>query len=67
MANDGERRRSPRWLPFPGLAIAAGWAGFEAASGSGMSEFISTLLWPGTALYVLITIATYLGWQQTTH
>lgn len=66
MANGGERPRSPRWLPFPGLAIAGGWAAFAAAGGGGMSDFISTLLWPGAVLYVLITIATYLAWQRAT-
>ena len=63
MAGGGKHRRAPWWLPVPGLAIATAWAGYQ---GGGMAEFTSTLLWPGTALYVLVTVATYLGWRRDT-
>lgn len=64
MAQDGQQRQQPRWLPIPGLAIAGGWATIQGASGSGMDDFIPTLLWPGTVLYILTTVTTYLIYQR---
>ena len=61
---DDKDPRLPWWLPLPGLAVAAGWAGYDAVViGVGGSPFLETLLWPGAAIFVLVTIAAFLGWQ----
>lgn len=59
---DDKDPRLPWWVPLPGLAVALGWAGYEGVVGSG-SLFLDTLLWPGAGIFVLVTIATFLGWQ----
>ena len=60
---DDEDPRFPWWLPLPGLGVAATWAAFEGSMGDGFSEFLSVLLWPGAGIFVLVTAATFLGWQ----
>jgi hypothetical protein len=59
---DDKDPRLPWWVPLPGLAVAGGWAGYEGVMG-GSSLFLETLLWPGAGIFVLVTIATFLGWQ----
>jgi hypothetical protein len=59
---DDKDPRLPWWVPLPGLAVAGGWAGYEGVMGGG-SLFLDTLLWPGAGIFVLVTIATFLGWQ----
>ena len=58
-----EDPRLPWWLPLPGLSLAVGWAAYEGVVGGGMSEFLDTLLWPGGGLLVLVTVASFFGWQ----
>ena len=53
--------RFPRWLPLPGIALAAGWAGFTSATAG--AEFVPSLLWPGAGIFALTSVATWLGWQ----
>ncbi len=60
---DDKDPRFPWWMPLPGLAVAGGWAGYEGIVAGGGSPFLDTLLWPGGAIFVLVTIATVLGWQ----
>jgi hypothetical protein len=57
---DDDDPRFPIWLPLPGLALAAGWALYEASGGG---SFLPTLLWPGTAIFVGGMLAAWLGWQ----
>jgi hypothetical protein len=64
MLDDGQPS-FPWWLPFPGIALMVVWAAFQGASaedGAG-GAFLDTLLWPGTAIFVLTTITTYFGWR----
>ncbi|MBM4409963.1 MAG: hypothetical protein FJ037_01310 [Chloroflexi bacterium] len=58
---DGADPRFPRWLPLPGAILAAGWAGYQTASVD--AGFITTLLWPGVAIFLLVTVAAWFGWQ----
>ena len=58
---DDQDPRFPWWLPLPGFAIALTWAAYEAVAAGG--DFLPTLLWPGAAILVLVTIATWFGWQ----
>ena len=53
--------RFPRWLPLPGIVLAAGWAAFSAATGG--AAFLPMLLWPGAGIFALTTVACWLGWQ----
>ncbi len=57
---DDDDPRFPLWLPLPGLALAAGWALYEASGGG---SFLPTLLWPGAAIFVGGMLAAWLGWQ----
>lgn len=52
--------RFPPWLPLPGVLLAVGWAGYQAVAGAG---FFPTLLWPGVAIVLLVTLAAWFGWQ----
>ena len=58
---DGDDPRFPRWLPLPGAVLAAGWAGYQAAASD--AGFIPTLVWPGVAIFLLVTLAAWFGWQ----
>lgn len=58
---DDDDPRFPLWLPLPGIAAAAGWAFYDASSGGG--SFVPTLLWPGVAIFLGTTVASWLGWQ----
>ncbi len=60
LVNDDDPR-FPRWLPIPGVALAAGWAAYQSVTGAG--EFLAALLWPGAAILGLTTLATWFGWQ----
>ena len=71
LVNDDDPR-FPWWLPLPGLALALLWAGYRAASASAgvvspadgpVAVFLGTLLWPGAAIFVLASAATWAGWQ----
>jgi hypothetical protein len=58
---DDQDPRFPRWLPLPGIVAALGWAAYDWAAADG--AFLATLLWPGAAILVLVTIVTWFGWQ----
>ena len=58
---DDDDPRFPLWLPIPGIAAASGWALYEASAGNG--AFLETLLWPGIAIFLGATLASWLGWQ----
>ena len=62
---DDEDPRFPWWLPLPGLALAAVWAAYVATTGDGpaLAALLGSLLWPGAAIFVLTTLATFFGWQ----
>lgn len=72
LVNDDDPR-FPWWLAVPGLALAVLWAGYRAAVASATPElavavaplevFLTTLLWPGVAIFVLASVATWAGWQ----
>lgn len=73
LVNDDDPR-FPWWLPLPGLTLALTWAGYSAATttataaavggaASPLAELVATLLWPGAAIFVLTTGATWFGWQ----
>ncbi|MDA0364743.1 MAG: hypothetical protein O3B31_11590 [Chloroflexi bacterium] len=53
--------RFPLWLPLPGLVAVVGWAAYQQLTGAG--AFLPTALWPGAAIFVLASLATWLGWQ----
>lgn len=53
--------RFPIWLPLPGLAAVIGWAAYQQMTGAG--GFLPTALWPGAAIFVLVSLAAWLGWQ----
>jgi len=62
--------RFPWWLPLPGLVLALAWAGYRAASSAAveggadpLATLLGTLLWPGLAIFVLTSAATWFGWQ----
>lgn len=58
---DDEDPRFPLWLPLPGLAAALGWAAYQQITGAG--ALLPTALWPGAAIFVLVSLAAWLGWQ----
>ena len=60
LVDDGDPR-FPLWLPIPAILVTAGWALYDATAAGG--DFLPTLLWPGAAIFVGTTIATWLGWQ----
>ena len=64
MLDDGQPRLT-WWLPLPGIAFAALWAAYQAASaGDGaLATLIRTLAWPGAAIFVATTITAYFGWR----
>lgn len=63
MLDDGQPRLT-WWLPIPGIALAALWAGYQAASASEWAQaLLQTLAWPGSAIFSIATIATYFGWR----
>ena len=39
--------RFPRWLPLPGIVLAAGWAAFSAATDG--ASFLAVALWPAAS------------------
>lgn len=53
------------WMLLPGVAVAVLWAAYQAvtADDGAAGEFLGQLAWPGTAIYVVTTIAAYLGWR----
>ena len=55
----------PWWLPLPGLALVVLWAAYVAAatSGDGTAVLMRTLIWPGSAIFVVTTATTYFGWR----
>lgn len=53
--------RFPIWLPLPGIMGTGSWAFYDMTVSE--SSFIATLIWPGIAIFILITLATWLGWQ----
>lgn len=58
---DDQDPRFPIWLPLPGLALAIGWAAYQASAVD--ASFLLTALWPGAAIFALTTLATWFGWQ----
>ncbi|TAJ19644.1 MAG: hypothetical protein EPO65_06270 [Dehalococcoidia bacterium] len=58
---DAADPRFPRWLPLPGALFALGWAGYQTAAMD--AGFLPTLLWPGVAIFALVTVAAWFGWQ----
>ena len=58
---DDDDPRFPIWLPLPGALAAAGWALYQASSSG--DAFLATLLWPGVAIFLGTTLASWLGWQ----
>ena len=58
---DDQDPRFPIWLPIPGLALAIGWAAYQASAGE--ASLLPTALWPGAAIFALTTLATWFGWQ----
>jgi hypothetical protein len=58
---DDDDPRFPLWLPIPAILVTAGWALYDATAAGG--DFLPTLFWPGAAIFVGTTIATWLGWQ----
>ena len=68
LVNDDDPR-FPWWLPLPGLGLAVLWAGYRAAAttidpnGAPLEVFLGALLWPGVAVFLLTTVATWAGWQ----
>ena len=60
-----EDPRFPWWLALPGLALALGWAAWQAANADGGAggAFLGALAWPGPAILALATLASFLGWQ----
>lgn len=71
LVNDDDPR-FPWWLAVPGLALALVWAGYRAASASAsvdpnatgpLEVFVRTLVWPGVAIFLLASVATWAGWQ----
>lgn len=68
LVNDDDPR-FPWWLPLPGVGLAIVWAGYRAAAASidpasaPLEVFLTTLLWPGVAVFLLTTAATWAGWQ----
>ncbi len=64
LVNDDDPR-FPWWLPLPGAALALCWGAWQAVSSDGGAgaAFVGAILWPGPAIVVLATLATFLGWQ----
>lgn len=62
MLDDGQPRL-PWWLPLPGLALAVLWVAYVAAAGDGTVLLVQTLVWPGSAIFVVTTVTTYFGWR----
>lgn len=71
LVNDDDPR-FPWWLAVPGIALAVLWAGYRAAAASAAGDpagaaplevFLGTMLWPGAAIFVLASLATWAGWQ----
>ncbi len=71
LVNDDDPR-FPWWLALPGLSLAVLWAGYRAASISAsldpaaappLEVFLGTLVWPGIAIFLLSSVATWAGWQ----
>ncbi|MEZ4504055.1 MAG: hypothetical protein R3C39_15640 [Dehalococcoidia bacterium] len=69
---DDEDPRFPWWLPLPGLALALGWAAFRAVTAGTpgaidqpdtLEVLLTTLLWPGAAIFLLTSLAAFFGWQ----
>lgn len=58
---DDQDPRFPRWLPLPGIVLAAGWAGFHATAND--ASFLGTLAWPGVAIFAIGTLVAWFGWQ----
>ena len=58
---DADDPRFPIWLPLPGIAAASGEALLDASAAGG--SFLPTLLWPGIAIFLGTTLASWLGWQ----
>ncbi len=58
---DDQDSRFPIWLPIPGLALAIGWAAYQASAGE--APLLPTALWPGAGIFALTTLATWFGWQ----
>lgn len=58
---DDQDPRFPRWLPLPGIVLAVGWAAFQAVTADG--NLLTTLAWPGAAIFVLTSLAAWFGWQ----
>jgi hypothetical protein len=58
---DDDDPRFPLWLPIPAILVTTGWAFYDAIAASG--DFLSTLLWPGIAIFLVTIIATWGGWQ----
>jgi hypothetical protein len=69
LVNDDDPR-FPWWLLIPGLALVLLWAGYHTASAAAAgltsdprAEFLAMLVWPGAPIFLLSTVATWLGWQ----
>lgn len=62
---DDDDPRFTWWLPLPGVALALGWAAWQATSADldAGGTFARTLLWPGAGLFVGGLLAAFLGWR----
>jgi len=57
---DDEDPRFPRWLPLPGILLAASWAGYQAVAGdAGVLDTAGI----SAAIFAVTTLATWFGWQ----
>lgn len=62
---DAADTRLPLWLPIPGALITLVFATYIGLTGESnqIKLMLATVVWPGSGIFLGVTVATWLGWQ----
>jgi hypothetical protein len=62
---DAADARLPLWIPIPGLVITLIFGAFMGLTGESdhAKLMLSTIVWPGSGIFLGVTFTAWLGWQ----
>jgi len=62
---DATDARLPLWIPMPGLLITLIFGTFMGLTGESdhAKLILSTIVWPGSGIFLGVTVTVWLGWQ----
>ena len=62
---DAADTRLPLWIPIPGALITIIFASYIGLSSESqqIKSILTTIAWPGSGIFLGVTVTTWLGWQ----